>query len=474
MVLDKLGNSLRETLKKISNAMFVDDTLINELVKDVQRALLQADVQVQLVFDIAKSLKERLKNEKTPAGISQKDHLVSILYDELATLLGGEGKRIEPTAIKLNRPYKLMLVGLFGTGKTTTCGKLAKYYSKRSFKVAMISTDTWRPAAFEQLKQIGAQINIPVFGNPNQKDPVKVFKEFEPQFNQYDLIIIDTAGRDAVNEELITEIDAIYKAVKPHETILTLNADIGQAATKLAQTFNNSCHVGGVIISKLDGTAKGGGALSACKVTGAPVMFIGVGEKVDDLEEFRPKNFVGELLGMGDIEKLLEKAHDALDAEQTKDLSKRLIKGDFTLIDLYEQMEAMKKMGPISKVMELIPGFSSVQLPKEALAVQEGKLKVWKFIMDSCTKKELADPSELSQSSIARIAKGSGTSEQDVRDLLKHYKQSKKLVKMFKGVGGSAIENEGGDMSQKQMQKMMRKMGTMKGMLKGMPGMGLK
>lgn len=473
MVLDKLGSSLRDTLKKITNAMFVDETLINELVKDVQRALLQADVQVQLVFEIAKSLKERLKNEKTPPGISQKDHLVSILYDELAKLLGGEGRRIEPAAIKLNKPYKLMLVGLFGTGKTTTCGKLAKYYSKRGFKVAMISTDTWRPAAFEQLKQVGAQINVPVFGNPKQKDPTKVFKEFESQFNQYDLIIIDTAGRDAVNEELITEIDAIYKTVQPHETILTLNADIGQAATKLAQTFHNSCHVGGVIISKLDGTAKGGGALSACKITGAPVMFIGVGEKVDDLEEFKPKNFVGQLLGMGDIEKLLEKATEALDAEATKDLSKRLIKGEFTLVDLYEQMEAMRKMGPLSKVMELIPGFSSVQMPKEALAVQEEKVKIWKYIMDSCTKEELADPSIMSITRINRVAVGSGRNEQEVRELLKHYKQSKKLVKVFKGVGGAAMENEG-EMSQKQMQKMMRKMGTMKGMMKGMPGMGMR
>ncbi|HLP80330.1 MAG TPA: signal recognition particle receptor subunit alpha [Acidobacteriota bacterium] len=467
MVLDKLGSSLKDTISKIRNALFVDETLINELVKDVQRALLQADVQVQLVFEIAKSLKESLKNSKPPAGISQKEHLIHILYDELAQIMGGEAKKIEPVTIKENRPFKIMLVGLFGNGKTTTCGKLAKYYQKRGMKLAMISTDTWRPAAFEQLKQLGNQLGVPVFGNPALKDPVKVYQSFEPEFSKYDLIIIDTAGRDALNDELIKEIDAINKAVKPHETILTMNADIGQAAGKLAQTFHDTCNVTGVIISKLDGTAKGGGALTACKITGAKVMFIGVGEKIDDLEEFKPKNFVGQLLGMGDLEKLLQKASEAIKEEDAKDLSKRLLKGEFTLIDLYDQMQAMKKMGPLSKVMELIPGFSSVQMPKEALTVQEGKMETWKYIMDSCTKRELEEPLEITPSQLTRIAKGSGTSEQDVRELLKHYKQSKKLVKVFKGMGLSEASDEK-QMSEKEMQKMMRKMGNMKNMMQGM------
>ncbi|MBU2561587.1 MAG: signal recognition particle protein Srp54 [Nanoarchaeota archaeon] len=455
MVLEKLGNSLRDTLQKISRAVFVDEKLINELVKDIQRALLQSDVNVKMVFDLTKQIKERLLKEEAPAGLTKKEFLIKIVYEELVRFLG---EKESPIEIK-KKPTKIMLVGLFGHGKTTTTAKLAKYYQKRGHKVAVMSTDTWRPAAFEQLKQLGSKINVPVFGNPKAKHPVDIYKESEPRLKEFDIVIIDTAGRDALSDELIDELNKINKAVQADERLLVIGGDVGQAAERQAKTFHDTCNVTGVIITKLEGTAKGGGALIACSVTGAKVKFIGIGEKIDDLEVYSPERFVGKMLGMGDLEGLLEKAREAITEEEAQDLGKKLLKGEFNLIDLYDQMQAMKKMGPIGKVMEMIPGFGQMKLPKEALQVQEEKLKKWKFILDSCTKDELEDPDEVMNAQrVDRIAKGAGVNPNEVRELLKQYKQSKKLMKSLKGVGGG---------SPQQMEKMMKRMGGGK----GMPGM---
>jgi signal recognition particle subunit SRP54 len=415
MVLDRLGSSLRDTLAKVAKAVFVDDTLINELVKDIQRALLQADVNVQLVFSLTQAIKERIKKEETPAGLTKKEFLINIVYEELTRFLGEKAYDIDTS----KRPTKILLVGLFGNGKTTTSAKLAKFYQKRGFKIALLSTDTWRPAAYEQLRQLGSQINVPVYGDPKDKD--------------------------------------INETIKADERLLVISADIGQAAQKQAQQFHDSVNITGVIATKMEGTAKAGGALSACAVTNSPIKFIGVGEKIDDIEQFNPKRFVGRLLGMGDIEALLEKAKEAITEEQAEDLGKRFVKGQFDLVDLYDQMTAMKKMGSIGKLMEMVPGFSQLKLPKDMLQVQEGKLEKWKYIMDSCTKEELEDPDKISQSRVERIAKGSGASVNDVRELLKQYKQSKKMAKMMSGG------------SMKNMEKVMKRMG--KG---GMPNMKLR
>ncbi len=468
-MLDKLKNSLQDTIHKLSNALFIDDKLITELVKDLQRALLQADINVKLVLEIAQNIKKRIKEDKTPPGLSKKDHLTHILYEELSNIVGGEFVPITVTRPSKTEPFTIMLVGLFGNGKTTTAGKLAKYYAKRGFKIALLSTDTWRPAAFAQLQQLGKQVDVPVFGDPTLKDPTAIYAKFKPKLTEFDIVIVDTAGRDALNEELVTEIIALRESVNAQETLLVINADIGQAAQKQAELFHTHCNVTGVIVSKLDGTAKGGGALTACRIVGAPVKFIGVGEKIDDLEEFKPKNFIGQLLGMGDLEKLLAKAEEAFDQEDAQDLGKRLLKGEFTLIDLYEQMLAMKKMGPLNKIVDLIPGFSSAQIPKEMLASQEGKMEDWKIIMDSCTKKELEDPLILNPSRIDRIAKGSGRTEQEVRELVKHYKQSKKMMKAFKGMGSlDSIDKDPSQMSQKDQARMMKKMGNFKNIMKQM------
>ena len=442
MVLDKLGSSLRGTLDKITKAIFVDEKLINELVKDIQRALLQSDTNVKLVFSLSKNIKERAKQDP-PAGVTKREQLVNIVYEELTNFLGKESTEL----VIDKKPTKIMLVGLFGSGKTTTAGKLAKFYKKRGHKVAVMQTDTWRPAAYEQLKQLAESVDVDFLGIKDEKDPVSIYLSFEEKLKNYDVVIVDTAGRDALSDELVAELDAMNNAVQADERILVISGDIGQAAQKQAQMFHESCKVTGVVVTKLEGTAKGGGALSACAVTGAQIKFIGVGEKPDDLEKFHPQRFVGKLIGMGDIETLLEKVQDAFTEDSAQDMTERMLKGEFNLVDLYEQMSSMKKMGSFGKIMEMIPGMGKLKLPKEALAGQEEKLEKWKFAMDSMTKEELENPDVFNTKRIDRIAAGSGLSIKEIRELLKQYRQSKKMMKMFKGG------------SEKDMEKMMSKLG---------------
>jgi len=428
MVLEKLGDSLRNTLSKITKSIFVDDKLINELVKDIQRALLQSDTNVQLVFDLSKKIKERAKDD-APPGITKREQLIKIVYEELTNFLGKEAYEIKIS----KKPTQIMLVGLFGSGKTTTAGKLAKFYKKRGYKVAVMQTDTWRPAAYDQLEQLAKTVGVDFFGIRKEKDPVVIYTAFERKLSEYDVVLVDTAGRDALSEELISELNQLQAAVRAEERLLVISADIGQAAQKQAQAFHDTCNVSGVIVTKLEGTAKGGGALSACAVTNAPITFIGVGEKIDDLEVFYPQRFVGRLIGLGDIESLLEKAKEVMSEEDTKDIQEKFLKGEFNLVDLYEQMKAMKKMGSFQKIMQMIPGMGQMKLPKEMLEVQEGKLEKWKYAMDSMTKEELEDPELISAERIDRIAAGSGVKIGEVRELLKQYRQGKKMMKMFKG-----------------------------------------
>ncbi len=450
MVLERLSSSLKESLQKVAKSVFVDERLVNELVKDIQKALLQSDVNVQMVFELTKGIKERFMKEETPGTISKKEWLIKIVYEELVKFLGEEQDRIEIDAKK--KPFKIMMVGLFGNGKTTTIGKLARFYSKRGYKVATLGLDVHRPAAPDQLAQVSKDVNVPCFADKKEKNAAKIYKKFEQELGKHDIVLIDTAGRDALSDDLIKELNDLNKKIGPDENLLVIGADVGQAAEKQAEKFHEACGITGVVITKLDGTAKGGGAIAACAVTGAKVKFIGTGEKPEDIEEFKPQNFVGRILGMGDLEALLDKAKEAISTEEAEDLGKKFLKGEFNLIDLYEQMEAMKKMGPLSKVMEMVPGMGQLQLPKNTLNVQEEKLKKWKHAMNSMTKKELEEPDLITGSRIDRIANGAGTSTSDVRDLIKQYKQSKKMVKMFKGGSG------------KDMQKMMKKMQGMKGM----------
>ncbi|HLG24809.1 MAG TPA: signal recognition particle protein Srp54 [Candidatus Nanoarchaeia archaeon] len=443
MVLEKLGDSLKSTLEKIAKALFVDEKLINELVKEIQRALLQSDVSVKLVFSLTDKIKKRALSEEAPKGLTKKEQIINIVYGELVEFLGKEQHKIEIN----QKPFKIMLVGLFGSGKTTTSGKLARFYTKRGYKVALIGLDIHRPAAMDQIEQVGKGASVPVFTDKKTKDAVGIWKKFESELNEFDIIIADTAGRDALSHDLIEEIEDVTKAIKPNEALLVISADIGQAAQKQAEQFHKSCSITGVMVTKMDGTAKGGGALTACSVSGAPIKFIGVGEKIEDLEQFNPQGFVGRLLGMGDLEALLEKAREVIKVEDAEDLGKRFLKGEFNLIDLYEQMEAMSKMGSLSKIVEMIPGFGQLKMPKEMLQVQEGKLKKWKVAMSSFTREELENPDEiLDAQRFERISKGSAVPESEIRELIKQYRQSKKMVKMFKGSKGD-------------MSKMMKKFG---------------
>ncbi len=442
MVLDKLSESLKNTLSKIAKAMFVDEKLIDELVKDIQRALLSSDVNVKLVFELSKNIKERGLKEKPPGGMTQKEYLIKIVYEELVKFMGGEGAKID---IK-EKPFKIMMVGTYGQGKTTSIGKLAKYYSKRGYKICALGLDVYRPAAMDQLEQVCKSINVPVFIDKKEKNPVKIYNKFEKELKEFDVIIIDTSGRDALSSDLIKEIETLNKTIKPNENLLVISADIGQAAQTQAKAFHDACGITGIIVTKLDGTAKGGGAISACAVSGAQIKFIGLGEKVDDLETFNPEGFVSRILGMGDLEALLEKAKENLNEEDAKDMAKKMLKGDFNFLDLYEQMESMNKMGSLSKLVELIPGFSNAKIPKEMLEGQEGKMKQWRYALQSMTKEELEDPELLDASRLDRISKGSGVQQQTIRELLKQYRQSKKMMKMMKG-----MENEG------DMNKLMKK-----------------
>jgi signal recognition particle subunit SRP54 len=426
MVLDKLSNSLKKTFRKVATTLSTDKSVIDEAIKDFQRALIQSDVNVNLVLELSKSIKERVYSEKQSSKIDRTEQVVSIFYDELVKILGDKSQ--------LNydqKPLKIMLVGLFGNGKTTTAGKLGYFFKKKGFKVAMIQTDTYRPAAYEQLSQLGKKVHIPVFGNPKQKDATKIYKEFQEDLKNYEIVIIDTAGRDALSDELVDEISNLSEISEPNETLLVMSAELGQSAQKQAETFTSTCGVTGVVITRLDGTAKGGGALSACHIANSPVKFIGTGEKIDELELFDPKRFVSRLIGYGDLETLMEKIaeEDLVD----ENMEEKLKSGNLDLLDVYVQIKSMNKLGSFSKIMSFIPGFSSMNIPKEMLQSQEEKTIKWKYALQSMTKEELQNPKLINDTRVERISEGSGIPEKEVNELLKYFKQMKKFFKSFKG-----------------------------------------
>ena len=428
MVLDRLSDSLKNALKKLTSGK-VDKEAVEELSEEIKKSLISADVSIKLSREISEKIQKRALKEKVAGGLTAKEHTLNIVYEELTSLLGDKFEEINTET----KPTKLMLVGLFGAGKTTTAGKLAKFYKKRGKKIALVQTDTWRPAAYAQLKQLSEALKVDFYGDPKETNPAKIYKSFEKDLEKYELIIVDTAGRDALNSELTDEIKAIDKSVSAQEKLLVLSGDIGQAAEKIAESFHDSVGVTGVIITKLDGTAKGGGSISAAAVTDAKVKFIGIGEKLDALEEFKPKNFVSRLLGMGDLETLLERAKDAIDSETAEKTAKNIMKGDMSFNDLYQQMEALQKMGPLGQVANMIPGMGKMNIPKSALKEQEEKMKIWKYLMDSMTNEEKDNPSLINESRIERITIGSGRELGEMRDLVKQYKHMKKMMKAISG-----------------------------------------
>ncbi len=413
-------NKMKELFNKIAKSTVIDKDTVERIIKELQKTLILADVNVKLVQEISKRVREKALEEKLPPGVSRKEQLTTVLYDELVNILGGE--EYSP---KL-KPHKILLVGLYGSGKTTTAGKLSKYYSKRGLRTCLISTDTWRPAAFEQLKQIGESINVPVFGNPAEKDAVKILKEALEKASKYEVVIVDSAGRDSLNEELINEIKRVAEELKPEETFLVISADIGQTATKQTKEFNDAVGLTGVIVTKADSSGKAGGALSACHAAGVPVAFIGTGEKVDDFQVFNAKKFVSKLLGAPDLDALLVKVQEAV--EEAEFNPEDLLKEKYTLKSFYKQLEATRKMGPLKKVFEMM----GLSMPDNLVETSEEKIKKFKSIMDSMTREELENPEIIKSSRIKRIAKGSGTTEAEVRQLLKQFEMSKKMLGKFK------------------------------------------
>jgi len=427
MVLDRLGSSLNDALKKIFRAPVMDEKTVKELVRDIQRALLQADVNVKLVLEVSKRIEERALKEKVPPGVSRREHVVKVVYEELTRFLGEKpaSLKIEPGKRKV-----LMLVGIQGSGKTTASGKLAKYFQKRGLKTALVCTDTYRPGAYDQLTQLAGRANIPVYGEPKEKKSEKIALRGLKQFKDYDLVIVDTAGRHKEEKGLIAEMKRLEKAIKPDEAILVIDGTIGQQAAVQARALHEATPIGSILVSKLDGSARGGGALSAVAAIGAPIKFISAGEKLGDIEAFVPSRFVGRLLGMGDLQSLVDKVRDA-EVKVPEKKARAFLSGKFTLTDMYEQFESMKKMGPLKGLLKMIPGMS-YNIPDEQMNMAEDNLKKWRVIIQSMTPKEREKPKILSSSRIRRVARGSGTTEKEVKELIKQYNNMRKMMKSFR------------------------------------------
>ena len=427
MVMDRLGSSLNDALRKVFRAPVMDEKTVKELVRDIQRALLQADVNVKLVLEVSKNIEERALKEKVPPGVSRREHVVKVVYEELTRFLGEKSASltVEPGKRKV-----LMLVGIQGSGKTTASGKLAKYFQKRGLKTALVCTDTYRPGAYDQLSQLAGRANIPVYGQPKEKKSEKIALRGLKQFKDYDLVIIDTAGRHKEEKGLIDEMKRLDKVIKPDEAILVIDGTIGQQAAIQAKALHEATPIGSILVSKLDGSARGGGALSAVAAIGAPIKFISSGEKLGDIEPFVPSRFVGRLLGMGDLQSLVDKVRDA-DVKVPEKKVRAFMSGKFTLTDMYEQFESMKKMGPLKHLLKMIPGMS-YNIPDDKMNLAEDALKRWRVIIQSMTPKEREKPKILSSSRIRRVARGSGTTEKEVKELLTQYNNMKKMMKTFR------------------------------------------
>ncbi len=439
-MLDNLKTNLRAAIKKVISSSGVDEELIKELSKDVQRALLQSDVNVKLVLEITKKLEERSLNETPPPGLSRKDHIVKILYDELAKLLGNETE----FSFKPGNINKVLMLGIQGSGKTTISSKLAKFLTKQGYKVGVVGADTYRPGALVQLKTMCEKANVEVYGEEKNKDSPQIVKNGLKHFenSNLDIILIDTAGRHKEEQDLLNEMKKINKAAEPDLALLVIDGTIGQQCFNQAEAFHKIVPVGGIVITKLDSSAKGGGAIAASAATGAQIMYIGTGERIDDLEQFSPTRFVGRLLGMGDVQAVLDLAK-RLESEGDDVRLKRISSGKMNMDDFYYQLEEVTKVGSLSGFLDNIPGFSGM-VKEDQLDQMESRVERWRYIIQSMTKAEKDDPDLLNSSRIKRIARGSGWPEHEVKELVKNYKNSKNMMKASKG---------------RQMQGALRRMG---------------
>jgi len=415
-----LGEGLRKAIARLKGSTIIDSKTIKEFNKELQKSLLSADVDVKLVLELTKRIEDAALHEEVPPGISHKDFIISKVYEELVRLMG---KKYEPEL----KPKRILLLGIYGSGKTTTAAKLAKFYQDRGLSAGLICCDVSRPAAYEQLETLAKQANVAFFGINGEHDAAKIAKAGLEALKDKKVIICDSSGRNALDEELINELKSVAEAFKPDEKFLVINADIGQVASKQAKEFDQAVKIDGVIVTKLDGSGKGGGALSAVAAANSRVTFIGTGEKLNALELYDPNKFVGRLLGIPDIEGLVSTIQEAVKEANIKPEEVNIEELNFDTF--YTQLKAMSKMGPIKNILSML---GLADAPKEAIEQSEAKMKKYKAIISSMTPEERKDEKLMHDASrIKRVAKGSGTTEKDVRELLSDFAKMKKLLSAF-------------------------------------------
>lgn len=424
---------VKESVEKFTSRNRAGEEEVKELVEDIQRDLIEADVEIDLVMDLTDEIESKALESDKKSGLTQKEHVLEVVYEQLENLLG------EKPSIQ-DGEQNILLCGLFGSGKTTTAAKLANYYRKKENKVGLICADTDRPAAYDQLKQLAEKADAQFYGEKNSEDPVRVVKNGLREIDA-DVKIIDSAGRDSLNTELKDELSKISEISSPDQKYLVLPADLGQSAGTQATEFDDSVDVTGVVVTKMDSTAKAGGALAACQKTGSQVKFIGNGETINDLETYEPVNFVEDMLGQPDIESLLEKVEE-MDTDPEE-----LLEGEFTLRDFQEQMNQVTDTGLMEDMMKQLPMGS--QLPDNMANMTENKVSEYSAIIDSMTDTEVDDPDTVGKSRRQRIAKGSGKSTESVREMLKHYRQTRNMMDKF----------DKSSMERGNIQNMMQKLG---------------
>jgi len=439
-MFEKLQERLEATFKKLRGYGKLSEDNIKESLREVRVALLEADVNYKVAKDFLEKVKEKALGEGVLTSITPGQLFVKIVHDELCTLLGQVNK---PLDVSGSPPVPIMLIGLQGSGKTTTAGKLAVQLRKRGRKPLLVPSDVYRPAAIDQLVNIGQQINITTFASKEIQDPVTICKEARvyAMKNGFDTLIVDTAGRLHINDEMVQELVEQKKLLNPRETLLVLDAMTGQDAVSSASTFNEKVGVDGVILTKLDGDTRGGAALSIKAVTGKPIKFIGMGEKLDALEPFYPERMASRILGMGDVVSLVEKAQDVFDEKQAIELEKKLRKDEFTLEDFRDQLKQIKKLGSVESIIGMIPGLNKF---KGAIDFSEAEkeLKKTEAIINSMTRKERIYPNIIDGSRRMRIAKGSGTQVHEVNSLLKKYAETKKMIKKMTKGGMKGLQRQ--------------------------------
>lgn len=430
MAFENLSEKLQNTFKKLKGKGVLTEADINEAMREVKLALLEADVNFKVVKEFVAQVKEKAMGAEVLESLTPGQQVIKIVNEQLVELMGGTNSKLtySPSGFTV-----LMMVGLQGTGKTTTCGKLAAYLKKNGKKPMLAACDIYRPAAIDQLEVVGRTVDVPVYTDRENRvaEDIALKARQEAERKGFDVLIVDTAGRLQIDEELMEELVRVKKAIKPHEILLVVDALTGQDAVNAAEGFNNKLGIDGIVMTKMDGDSRGGAALSAKKVTGKPVKFIGMGEKFDALEPFHPERMASRILGMGDMLSLIEKAQESYDEEKAAKLEKKIRKNEFTLEDFLDQMGEVQKMGGIGKMLEMLPGMNSKSVSDDEIEKSEKEFRQMEAIICSMTLGERRNPSLLNASRRKRIAAGSGQPVSKINSLIKKYEDAKKLMKQF-------------------------------------------